>query len=186
MCIIANKGYYYTPHFVKSIDGDTSLLQPFHQKHVVTRIPDSMYRTVIAGMAQVVEHGTGRSVQIPGVTMCGKTGTSQNPHGKDHSLFEAFAPRENPRIAIAVVVENAGYGATYAAPMASLMIEKYLHDTIAAGTRTDLMNRMINTTILPQYLLDEMKARAAKDSLKKASAKVKEQRSHAKPVYAIK
>lgn len=172
VCMIANHGYYYTPHFVNNIDGDTSLLAPFHQKHVVTHIPDSMFQTVIEGMAQVVEHGTGASVKIPGIIMCGKTGTAQNPHGKDHSLFEAFAPRKNPRIAIAVVVENAGYGATYAAPMASLMIEKYLNDSIAAGPRTVLKDRLINTTILPDYLMEEMKARKrAADSIKKIVAK---------------
>jgi penicillin-binding protein 2 len=151
-CLIANHGYYYTPHFVNSIDGDTALLAPFHKKHVVTRIPDSMYQTVVGGMARVMEEGTGRYVQVPGIAVCGKSGTAQNPHGKDHSLFEAFAPRNNPRIAIAVVVENAGYGATFAAPIATLMIEKYLNDTIATGPRTELLNRMINTTILPDYL----------------------------------
>jgi penicillin-binding protein 2 len=173
-CLIANHGYYYTPHFVKSIDGDTALLAPFHKKHVVTRIPDSMYRTVVAGMARVVEEGTARFVQVPGVQMCGKTGTAQNPHGKDHSLFEAFAPRNNPRIAIAVVVENAGYGATYAAPIASLMIEKYLNDTIATGPRTELMNRMINTTILPDYLKEgnqKQEAKAARHAGDKAPQK---------------
>lgn len=188
-CLIANHGYYYTPHFVTSIDGDTSLLQPFHQKHVVTRIPDSMYKIVINGMARVMEQGTGRAVQIPGITICGKTGTAQNPHGKDHSLFEAFAPKDNPRIAIAVVVENAGFGATYAAPIASLMIEKYLKDSIAAGPRTALMNRMINTTILPQYLLDEIKARKAKDSVQQAlqhSARTKDREGKNKQTYAAK
>lgn len=163
LCLIANHGYYYTPHFVNNVDGDTSLLAPFHQKHVVTRIPDTMYRTVIAGMAQVMETGTGARVKIPGLEMCGKTGTAQNPHGRDHSLFEAFAPRVNPKIAIAVVVENAGFGATYAAPIASLMIEKYLRDTIAAGPRTELMNRMKNTTILPEYLIKAMKDKAEQE-----------------------
>lgn len=157
VCIIANRGYYYTPHFVTSIDGNTQLLAPFHQKHVVTDIPDSLYQYVINGMAQVVQHGTGAASQVPGIVMCGKTGTAQNPHGKDHALFIAFAPKDNPRIAIAVVVENAGFGATYAAPIASLMVEKYLNDTIAAGPRTAIMNKMINTTILPDSLMKYVK-----------------------------
>lgn len=152
VCIIANRGYYYTPHFVTSIDGNTRLLAPFHQKHVVTDIPDSIYQYVINGMAQVVQHGTGAASQIPGIIMCGKTGTAQNPHGKDHALFIAFAPKDHPKIAIAVVVENAGFGATWAAPIASLMVEKYLNDTIAAGPRTALMNRMMNAVILPDSL----------------------------------
>jgi penicillin-binding protein 2 len=186
VCLIANHGYYYTPHFVKSIDGDTTLLAPFHKKHVVTRIPDTMYRTVVAGMAQVVAHGTGRFVQVPGVEMCGKTGTAQNPHGKDHSLFEAFAPRTNPRIAIAVVVENAGYGATYAAPIASLMVEKYLNDTIAAGPRTALKERMINTVILPDYLMKDLKKnKQEQDSVKKVAAALKDKKRQPRKAYAV-
>ncbi len=159
VCIIANHGYYYTPHLVESIDNDTALLSPFHQKHVVTHIPDSMYRIVINGMEAVVEEGTGRGSRIPDVIMCGKTGTAQNPHGKDHSLFVAFAPRDHPRIAIAVVVENAGYGATYAAPIASLMIEKYLHDSIAAGPRTALMKRILEANTLPKELQEAQRRR---------------------------
>lgn len=157
VCIIANHGYYFTPHLVYSIDGDTSLLAPFHKKHVVTHIPDTMYKIVVKGMEDVVLKGTGRYSAIPGVDMCGKTGTAQNPHGKDHSLFTAFAPKDHPRIAVAVVVENAGYGATWAAPIASLIIEKYLNDTIADGKRKAIMERIENTTILPQEVLDYQK-----------------------------
>jgi len=186
VCLIANHGYYYTPHFVNTIDGDTSLLAPFHQKHVATHIPESMFQTVIAGMAQVVEHGTGAAVRIPGIEMCGKTGTAQNPHGKDHSLFEAFAPRNNPRIAIAVVVENAGFGATYAAPIASLMIEKYLNDSIAAGPRTALMQRMEQASILPQYMVEEMKAqKAAADSTTEKKTALDERKRQPARVFAV-
>jgi penicillin-binding protein 2 len=186
VCLIANHGYYYTPHFVNTIDGDTSLLAPFHQKHVATHIPESMFQTVIAGMAQVVEHGTGAAVRIPGIEMCGKTGTAQNPHGRDHSLFEAFAPRNNPRIAIAVVVENAGFGATYAAPIASLMIEKYLNDSIAAGPRTALMQRMEDASILPQYMVDEMKAqKAAADSTEHKKTALDERKRQPARVVAV-
>jgi penicillin-binding protein 2 len=81
-------------------------------------------------MQAVVEHGTARSAYLPNIPILGKTGTSQNPHGKAHSIFVCFAPREQPKIAIAVYVENAGYGSLYAAPIASLMIEKYMTDTI--------------------------------------------------------
>lgn len=151
-CLIANRGFYYTPHLVSHIDGDSSLLAPYKVKHYVLNIPDSMYGIVEDGMQGVMEHGTGSAVNIPGIAICGKTGTAQNPHGNDHSIFSAFAPRQNPRIAVAVVVENAGWGASYAAPIGSLMIEKYLRDTIAAGPRTELMNRMMAAKILPsQY-----------------------------------
>lgn len=151
-CIIANRGFYYTPHLVSHIDGDSSLLAPYKIKHVAIHIPDTLFGIVEDGMQGVMEHGTGAAVNIPGIAICGKTGTAQNPHGKDHSIFSAFAPRENPKIAIAVVVENAGWGASYAAPIGSLMIEKYLKDTIAAGPRTELMKRMMEAKILPaQY-----------------------------------
>ena len=83
-------------------------------------------------MSRSISRGTGIGAYIPGIEVCGKTGTSQNPHGKDHSVFFAFAPRENPQIAIAVYVENAGYGGTFAAPIASLIIEKYLQDEISS------------------------------------------------------
>ena len=81
-------------------------------------------------MQAVVERGTGAASRIPGIIMCGKTGTAQNPHGENHSVFVAFAPRDNPKIAIAVVVENAGQGASWAAPIASFIVEKYLRDSI--------------------------------------------------------
>jgi penicillin-binding protein 2 len=170
MCIIANHGFYYTPHLVESIDKDSLLLKPFHEKHVVTHIPDTMYHIVENGMQDVVEQGTARSAMIPGITICGKTGTAQNPHGKDHSLFAAFAPRGNPHIAIAVVVENAGFGSAYAAPIASLMIEQYLTDSIAAGPRTELMERMKNTKVLPEYLLDKLQQIEKMDSIENAKA----------------
>jgi penicillin-binding protein 2 len=92
-------------------------------------------------MWRVFEYGTGRHYKIDSVSMCGKTGTVQNPHGKDHSLFVGFAPREKPRIVIAVAVENAGFGATWAAPIASLMMEQYLKGKVV---RTELLERMSN------------------------------------------
>jgi len=127
--IIANKGWYYNPHFVRSQGGGVP-------KSIVkkkTLVNAKHFEPVIAGMWGVVNEagGTARRARIPGVSVCGKTGTVQNPHGKDHSVFIAFAPRENPKIAIAVIVENAGFGGTWAAPIASLMIEKYLTGKIS-------------------------------------------------------
>ena len=100
-------------------------------------------------MQKVVEAGTARIAQFGNMVICGKTGTAQNPHGKDHSLFVAFAPRDNPKIAIAVMVENAGFGATWAAPIASLMMEKYLTDSI---TRPTLEEKMESGVILPSFV----------------------------------
>jgi len=121
MCIIANKGYYYIPHFVDSIENETpadsQFVGRYRQKHVaLAHISDSSFNTVQLGMHDVAVFGTAHAASIVGIDICAKTGTAQNPHGKDHSLFVAFAPRENPKIAICVVVENAGFGATWAAP----------------------------------------------------------------------
>ena len=130
MCIIANKGYYYTPHFVDSIDGETAddtLMRKFRTRHEpLTKITDEAYEAVIAGMQDVVDFGTASNACIPGVAVCGKTGTAekyriidrQKVKLKNNSVFVAFAPRENPRIAIAVIVENSGFGNTWAAPIA--------------------------------------------------------------------
>ena len=96
-------------------------------------------------MRQVILAGTARSAYIEGVEVCGKTGTAQNPHGKDHSIFIAFAPRDNPKIAIAVYIENSGYGSTWAAPIASLMIEKYLTDSVS---RPFVQKRIVEANLL--------------------------------------
>ncbi len=148
MSIIANKGYYYTPHFVEKIDGNgegDTILAPYKIKHAVTSIPDSIYEIVQLGMQDVIENGTGRVARIEGISVAGKTGTAENYgviNGKrekleDHSWFVCFAPRENPKIAIAVIVENAGFGATWAGPIARMMIEKYLNDTLSAKSKLD-------------------------------------------------
>jgi penicillin-binding protein 2 len=107
-------------------------------------IDPAYFDIVIQGMQDVVLAGTARAVKMDSITICGKTGTAQNPHGKNHSIFVAFAPMENPKIAISVVVENAGFGATWAAPIASLMIEKYLTRKVK---RTEMENNMINGTL---------------------------------------
>jgi penicillin-binding protein 2 len=96
-------------------------------------------------MADVVKGGTATGARIENIEICGKTGTAQNPHGKDHSLFICFAPKENPRIAMAVIVENSGFGATWAAPIASLMIEKYLNDSIS---RLDMEERIMKGNLV--------------------------------------
>jgi penicillin-binding protein 2 len=143
MCIIANKGYYYTPHFVKSIEAQTeedTVLNTFQKKHQVTNIPAEIYDIVQMAMQDVTESGSGRIARIEGISVASKTGTAEN-YGiiygkreklKDHSWFVCFAPRENPKIAVAVIVENAGFGATWAGPMAGLIMEKYLRDTLSA------------------------------------------------------
>jgi len=163
--IVANKGYYYVPHFVKSIDDeteeDTVLLNKYRKKHeVLTHIPDDVYNVVIDGMQDVTEVGTAAGIpKIPDVSVCAKTGTAENKkildgkviQLKDHSLFVAFAPREDPKIVVAVIVENGGFGATWAGPMAYLMIEKYLKDTLRAD-RLKEVDRIAAANLLPSYL----------------------------------
>jgi penicillin-binding protein 2 len=125
---IANRGYYITPHLVKDIEGDDQIDDRYLERHYTT-IDTSNYGPIVEGMDLVVNGGKGstaRNAKIANIRVCGKTGTAENPHGNDHSIFIAFAPKENPKIAIAVYVENQGFGTTYAAPIASLMIEKYL------------------------------------------------------------
>ena len=129
--ILANRGFYYTPHIVKKISGQEAIDTNFTRKKFCAIEPKN-FAPIIEGMRQAVEgvNGTAEKARIPGIEICGKTGTAQNPHGEDHSIFIAFAPITNPKIAIAVYVENGGWGATWAVPIASLMIEKYLKGTI--------------------------------------------------------
>lgn len=148
MAAVANKGYYYRPHLVKAI-GDEKYIRPEFTKKINTGIDEKHFDIVHEGMQKVFEPGgTAVYSRVEGIAMCGKTGTAQNPHGRDHSIFTAFAPRENPQIAIAVVVENAGYGSTWAAPIASLMMEKYLRDSIS---RPDYyVDRILEADFLPK------------------------------------
>lgn len=133
--ILANRGYYVTPHLLKGfVNMHGTLPERFRERHYVP-IDRQYFDPVVEGMARAVTAGTAVSAFHPEIAICGKTGTSQNPHGKDHSVFFAFAPRDNPQIAIAVYVENAGWGGTYAAPMASLMIEKYMTGEIAPSRK---------------------------------------------------
>jgi penicillin-binding protein 2 len=140
--IFANRGYYITPHIIKRI-GQRENEHIFRHE---TGIDRAYFDIIAEGLQLVVDAGTGRRSKIPNLTFGGKTGTAQNPHGEDHSIFAGFAPVENPKIAIAVVVENAGGGSRYAAPIASLMAEMYLHDTIATS-RLALEKSILDTDL---------------------------------------
>jgi penicillin-binding protein 2 len=128
-CIIANEGYFYKPHLIKAI-GDKQVTKEEYTKRNYVGIDSGYFRPVINGMQAVVERGTGANSRIPGIIMCGKTGTAQVNGKKNNSVFVAFAPRDHPKIAIAVVVESSGQGAWWAAPIAAIMVEKYLKDSI--------------------------------------------------------
>ena len=151
---IANRGYYIKPHF--TIPKDQTVQDSLYTKNY-TLIEPRHFETVIEGMHKVVERGTARIAKIPGIEVCGKMGTAENfirLNGKktqltDHSIFVAFAPKENPKIALAVFVENGYCGARWAAPIASLMIEKYLKGKVK---RTWLENRMLNGSLQSEYL----------------------------------
>lgn len=142
---IANRGYYYTPHIVKAV-ADTVIDEKFRERHA-PKIKKEYYEMVAEGMRMAVTGGTCRTANLPGLEVCGKTGTAQNPHGKDHSAFMGFAPYHNPKIAIAVYVENAGFGATFGVPIGSLMIEKYLNGEISAA-RKGIEERMLNSNTI--------------------------------------
>ena len=141
MAIVANRGFYYRPHLIKGI-GDEKIIKPEYTEQIHAGVDAQYYDPVIEGLSQAVNQpgGTGYRFKITDIEMCGKTGTVQNPHGDHHAVFFAFAPRDNPKIAIAVFVENAGYGGAIAGPIASMLVEKYLKDTIT----------------LPQYLQDRI------------------------------
>ncbi|HET9055913.1 MAG TPA: penicillin-binding protein 2 [Chitinophagaceae bacterium] len=162
IAIIANKGFYYTPHIIDSIQGGDAfgLLDPYRQKQYAVKIPDEVYEVVHDGMQQVMESGTAAASKVPGIIVCGKTGTVENSYKgvkqKDHAFFAAFAPRENPKIAIAVMCENAGFGASSAAPIASLMIEQYLKDSIEGPERKALKERVENLNLIPPRIYKEM------------------------------
>ena len=141
---IANRGYFYTPHVVKSINGK-KIDKMYYVRHTPT-IASQYYNEIVEGMRMAVTGGTCRAATFSSdIAVCGKTGTAQNPHGKDHSAFMGFAPMDNPKIAIAVYVENAGFGATYGVPIGSLMMEKYLTGEVK---RTDLENRMMTANTI--------------------------------------
>lgn len=142
---IANRGYYYIPHVVKEIS-DSTIDAKFKEKHK-PHIKRKYYEDVADGMRMAVLGGTCRGANLPDIEVCGKTGTAQNPHGKDHSAFIGFAPYKNPKIAVAVYVENAGFGATYGVPIGSLIIEKYLNSEISPQ-RKGLEEKMLNSNTI--------------------------------------
>ncbi|HMK24537.1 MAG TPA: penicillin-binding transpeptidase domain-containing protein [Chitinophagaceae bacterium] len=185
MAYIANKGWFIIPHIVDSIEGgdEFGLLEKYKKKNTPLPIPDSIFEAVHDGMEGVIESGTGRGAKVPGVIMCGKTGTVENYYRgvkqPNHSFFCAFAPRENPKIAIMCVVENSGrFGGTYAAPIVSLMIEKFLNDTIAED-RKALEERMAGINLIPPLMMQKMKTR---DSLQKVKEEGKESLSDLKNI----
>lgn len=154
MATVANRGYYYTPHIIKKIEGQ-KIDKKFTEKHVTT-IDKKHFEPVISGLFDVYNLGTAHGLNVAGIEICGKTGTAENylkVNGKrvklqDHSIFVAFAPKDNPKIAIAVFVENGYWGARWAGPITSLMIEKYLNKKI---TRVDLEKRMLTGSLESQY-----------------------------------
>jgi penicillin-binding protein 2 len=150
---LANRGYWYPPHIAKEFRDKTPIPNELRQKHTVS-INREYFNLVVEGMAGCVDHGTARIARIEDIIVCGKTGTSQNPHGEDHSVFFAFAPKDNPKIAIAVFVENAGWGASYAAPIASLMMEKYIKGSIPEA-RLPLEKKMKETNLLEKFFASQ-------------------------------
>ena len=143
---IANRGYFYTPHVVKSIQD--SIIDTTYTERRYPSIDSRYYDYIVEGMRAAVTGGTCKTANLPDIEVCGKTGTAQNPHGRDHSAFMGFAPMDNPRIAIAVYVENAGFGATYGVPIGSLMMEYYLKGEITDPARKDLEHRMFNSKVV--------------------------------------
>ncbi len=151
--IVANRGYYYIPHIVKRIEGRDSLDRRFYERHY-TKVSPRHFEPIVEGMWMGVNvAGTSGGARLEGLDVCGKTGTAQNPHGRDHSTFLSFAPKDNPRIAISVYVENGGFGASAALPIASLLEEFYLTDTIR---RQDLL-RMTKEKIIHYPVYDNKK-----------------------------
>ncbi|MBR1522425.1 MAG: penicillin-binding protein 2 [Bacteroidales bacterium] len=151
---IANRGYYYIPHIIKESEGVE--IEPRFKEKQYTKVSQEHFPKVIRGMWRAVNAepgagGTARIAHLDGLDICGKTGTAQNPRGADNSVFICFAPMDNPKIAVAAYVENGGFGATYAAPMASLMVEKYLTGEIS---RKDLEKRMKESNLMSRVKRD--------------------------------
>ena len=131
---IANRGYYIVPHIVKEVQGEP--LDTLYTTKHYTMVDRANYETVVQGMRSAVTGGTCRGANSPWYEVCGKTGTAQNPHGQDHSAFLGFAPKDNPKIAICVYVENGGFGAYYGVPIGALMMEQYLNGHLSPSSET--------------------------------------------------
>lgn len=148
--MIANRGYFYTPHIVKKIEG--SQLDTLYTKRRESGIDRHHYDVIVAGMADAVTKGTCRAINLaPEVIVCGKTGTTQNPHGDDHSMFMGFAPKDNPEIAIFVAVENGRWGTTNAVPIGRLMFQRYFKGEDIPARDKSLENTIKNRVILPSF-----------------------------------
>ena len=152
--IVANRGHYYIPHIVKASEGVE--IDPKYYEKQYTKVSLEHFPKVIKGMWRAVNSGAGMGgtawiAHVDGLDICGKTGTAQNPRGADNSCFICFAPMDHPKIAIAAYVENGGFGATYAAPMASLMVEKYLKGEVK---REDLEKRMKEANLMSRVKKD--------------------------------
>ncbi|HEX2976848.1 MAG TPA: penicillin-binding protein 2 [Bacteroidales bacterium] len=151
---IANRGYYFTPHIVKGIGVERKIDPKFTTRHNID-IDAKNFEPIIEGMEAAVVSGTSIPAAIKDVIVCGKTGTAQNPHGKNHSVFIAFAPKDDPKIAIAVLVENAGFGATYACPIAGLLMEKYIKGEVTSKAKEQ---RILEMNLEPDaQLTDDIK-----------------------------
>ena len=147
---IANRGWYYTPHIVK--DSESVRIDDRFREKNYTMVDTTHFQKVVGGMYRAVNSGFGSGgtasiAHVEGLDICGKTGTAQNPHGDDHSVFICFAPRENPKIAVAAYVENGGFGATWAAPIASLLTEMYLNREISES-RKPLEKRVLEGNLM--------------------------------------
>lgn len=154
---IANRGYYIIPHIIKESEGVE--IDPKYRERQYTMVDTTHFSKVVKGMWRAVNSGWGSGgtatiAHVDGLDICGKTGTAQNPRGADNSVFICFAPMDNPRIAVAAYVENGGWGASWAAPLASLMVEKYLNGDIRPGYRTDLEQRMREGDLLSRVKTD--------------------------------
>ena len=148
---VANRGWYITPHIVKDSEG-IEIDPKYHQRNY-TKVDTNEFKKVIHGMWRAVNEpagagGTAYAAAVPGLDICGKTGTAQNPHGADNSVFICFAPQDDPKIAIVAYIENAGFGATWACPIASLMVEQYLTGGIRPE-RKYVEDRILNANLMP-------------------------------------
>jgi penicillin-binding protein 2 len=173
MAIIANRGYYIKPHVVKGVGNSKVIDKKYTEKHYVD-IDAKYFEPVIDGMQDAVNTSIGTAIEsrLQNIIMCGKTGTVQNNRGKNHSVFIGFAPRDNPKIAIAVIVENGGYGGLYAAPIASFIAEKYLTDSLKGRSINGATIEMFKATnLLPALKIKPVvKPNIKTDSLKKADS----------------
>jgi penicillin-binding protein 2 len=143
---IANRGFYFTPHCIKGVGNQKYLAKKFKEKHFVAVQKQEAYDNVIEGMANaMLPGGTASASRIKDIEICGKTGTAENPHGKSHAVFLAFAPRNNPKIAIACIVENAGFGGIWSAPIVTLMMEKYLK---GKTSRPEIEKRVMDADLI--------------------------------------